>query len=376
VHELASSAAYDVHVFNCPTVCVLGRGSVADGHADDEGDWFPCNASSVVGISARLNGHTIEVSSHQLATDLRVDGQSVSLSAASGFTTVDRTLTVSLVSEPWDGDVRKPAGAPYVRALTGAHVLSIWYAIGLISHHRTNALDCTRFPTRSHLPSSLMLVDELTVVRSVGSHRGRAYETAHMPTGYLLNARVDLPHKQAAAASGLCAGAHAPDALVSGGGLFSTAALGQMRTACGMSTPSGPASKFVAPALARSDASAALAQAQALCATTGLAWAAAQAACVSMSTAAAGLFVACALDVCATNSTLAASLSANVAAELTSVPARQPGCSSTAAPTCAGAAEPCILDTACSSGGHGCNAGGAGQLCRFCGFVNAVGEEV
>ena len=47
---------------------------------------------------------------------------------------------------------------------------------------------------------------------------------------------------------------------------------------------------------------------------------------------------------------------------------------------CAGPAEPCFLDTNCSDvrldvrGGHGCNAGGAGQLCRFCGFSNPGGE--
>lgn len=48
-------------------------------------------------------------------------------------------------------------------------------------------------------------------------------------------------------------------------------------------------------------------------------------------------------------------------------------CTAVGAAVCAGPTEPCYLDTTCSSspprlGGMGCNAGGAGQNCRFCGF--------
>lgn len=45
-----------------------------------------------------------------------------------------------------------------------------------------------------------------------------------------------------------------------------------------------------------------------------------------------------------------------------------------ASPVCAGPTEPCYHDTACldtgsdATGGLGCNAGGVGQICRFCGF--------
>ena len=51
-----------------------------------------------------------------------------------------------------------------------------------------------------------------------------------------------------------------------------------------------------------------------------------------------------------------------------------------AAAVCAGPAEPCFYDPSCadtftdSQGGHGCNAGGVSQLCRFCGFSNPGGE--
>ena len=43
-------------------------------------------------------------------------------------------------------------------------------------------------------------------------------------------------------------------------------------------------------------------------------------------------------------------------------------CTSAVAPVCAGPDEPCFLDPECAAGGPGCNAGGVGQLCRFCGF--------
>ena len=46
-----------------------------------------------------------------------------------------------------------------------------------------------------------------------------------------------------------------------------------------------------------------------------------------------------------------------------------------------GQPEPCYADPACLdennagyNGGLGCNAGGKGQLCRFCGFTNQAGE--
>jgi hypothetical protein len=51
-----------------------------------------------------------------------------------------------------------------------------------------------------------------------------------------------------------------------------------------------------------------------------------------------------------------------------SPPPPSPACTSSASPVCAGAAEPCVLDAACASGGVGCNAGGLAQTCRFCGF--------
>ena len=50
-------------------------------------------------------------------------------------------------------------------------------------------------------------------------------------------------------------------------------------------------------------------------------------------------------------------------------------CTTSAAAVCAGPTEPCFYDPACADstsphhhGGLGCNAGGQGQLCRFCGF--------
>ena len=49
-------------------------------------------------------------------------------------------------------------------------------------------------------------------------------------------------------------------------------------------------------------------------------------------------------------------------------------CSATEAPVCAGPSEPCYRDARCLEpwndphGGMGCNAGGKGQACRFCGF--------
>jgi len=49
-------------------------------------------------------------------------------------------------------------------------------------------------------------------------------------------------------------------------------------------------------------------------------------------------------------------------------------CSTTPAPTCAGPAELCAIDLSCANGGYGCNAGGAGQLCRFCGFFTPGNE--
>ena len=59
-------------------------------------------------------------------------------------------------------------------------------------------------------------------------------------------------------------------------------------------------------------------------------------------------------------------------------PATQPpeyACSTVPAGVCAGPSEPCVYDPACAdpsspdhAGGLGCNAGGQGQFCRFCGF--------
>ena len=55
-------------------------------------------------------------------------------------------------------------------------------------------------------------------------------------------------------------------------------------------------------------------------------------------------------------------------------PPLPPGCSLDAAPICAGAAEPCVYDPRCVDAstdphfGLGCNAGGVGLACRFCGF--------
>ena len=50
-------------------------------------------------------------------------------------------------------------------------------------------------------------------------------------------------------------------------------------------------------------------------------------------------------------------------------------CAAAPAAVCAGSAEPCVFDAACDdphspdhAGGLGCNAGGVGQACRFCGF--------
>merc|ERR1712110_22859 len=48
-------------------------------------------------------------------------------------------------------------------------------------------------------------------------------------------------------------------------------------------------------------------------------------------------------------------------------------CTSISAPVCAGPEEPCVFDAQCTElppgfEGLGCNAGGAGQNCRFCGF--------
>jgi len=48
-------------------------------------------------------------------------------------------------------------------------------------------------------------------------------------------------------------------------------------------------------------------------------------------------------------------------------------CSTSPAPVCAGPKEPCVLDRQCTElpialQGLGCNAGGVGQDCRFCGF--------
>ena len=56
-------------------------------------------------------------------------------------------------------------------------------------------------------------------------------------------------------------------------------------------------------------------------------------------------------------------------------PARRAmGCGAKPMPTCAGRGEPCVVDARCAVvGGHGCNAGGQGQLCRFCSFTNAAG---
>jgi hypothetical protein len=43
-------------------------------------------------------------------------------------------------------------------------------------------------------------------------------------------------------------------------------------------------------------------------------------------------------------------------------------CGTRAAPVCASASEPCYFDATCLKGGLGCNAGGKGDQCRFCGF--------
>ena len=43
-------------------------------------------------------------------------------------------------------------------------------------------------------------------------------------------------------------------------------------------------------------------------------------------------------------------------------------CTTTPAPVCAGDGEDCFYDPTCDQGGLGCNAGGKGQRCRFCGF--------
>jgi len=56
-------------------------------------------------------------------------------------------------------------------------------------------------------------------------------------------------------------------------------------------------------------------------------------------------------------------------------PSPQGSCTSEPAAVCAGPAEPCYQDPDCNSGGLGCNAGGAGQQCRFCGFKPPLQKE-
>ena len=253
----ASNALDSISIFNCPTICELGTGSVADGRADSVGDWFPCNASSIVGIAASLSGHVIEVTSPDFATSVSIDGVAVTISQSSGYTSPDRVITVTLVSEAWTGDVRKPAGAPYLRILAGTRVLSVW-----------------------------------------------AYWTHHMPTGYLLNARVDMPPSQWPSADGLCSkNVVAPADFTSH---FRSEALASFTSTCGMATADGPASHYVAPVAFLTDEAAKVAEitanAKETCAANGLAWAEAEAVCAGSSDGA-FLVAACTLDVCAAANT-------------------------------------------------------------------------
>ena len=322
VYALSQSPDVHVHTFSCPTVCELGQGSVADGTANDEGDWFPCNASSSVGTAVQIGGHVIEAASADLSSIL-VDGASVSVTTDRAHIVDDEAgeVTISLIDEPWDGDERKPNEKPSLRIESSggasAAVVQMW-----------------------------------------------VYETEHMPTGYLINTRVSLPPSAAAAASGLCAVGSGEATGPAHG--FQAASVARLEGECGMQD-GGAAAGFVA-----DNGGGGAAQA---CAESGVVLATAEADCAAQmsSKSSAAMLAACVLDACVFGLG-AVSASAAVGAETTATPVKGLGCGYTPSATCAGSAEPCVVDPACAHGGHGCNAGGAGQLCRFCGFTNAAGE--
>ena len=321
VYALSQSPGVHVHTFSCPTVCELGQGSVADGTANDEGDWFPCNASSSVGTAVQIGGHVIEAASADLSSIL-VDGVAVTVTTDQAHIIDDDAgeVTISLIDEPWDGDDRKPNDKPSLRVESeGAGVVEMW-----------------------------------------------VYDTEHMPTGYLINTRVSLPPSAVAGATGLCVVGSIKAA--SSAHNFQAASVTRLEGECGMQS-GGAAAGFVADNGGGG--------AEKACAESGVALATAETDCAAqMSTkSSAAMLAACVLDACVFGLD-AVSASAAIGSETASTtPVKGLGCGYTPAATCAGSAEPCVVDPACAHGGHGCNAGGAGQLCRFCGFTNAAGEE-
>ena len=322
VYALSQSPGVHVHTFSCPTVCELGQGSVADGTANDEGDWFPCNASSSVGTAVQIGGHVIEAASADLSSIL-VDGVAVTVTTDQAHIIDDDAgeVTISLIDEPWDGDDRKPNDKPSLRVESeGAGVVEMW-----------------------------------------------VYDTEHMPTGYLINTRVSLPPSAVAGATGLCV-VGSIKAASSAHNNFQAASVTRLEGECGMQS-GGAAAGFVADNGGGG--------AEKACAESGVALATAETDCAAqMSTkSSAAMLAACVLDACVFGLD-AVSASAAIGSETASTtPVKGLGCGYTPAATCAGSAEPCVVDPACAHGGHGCNAGGAGQLCRFCGFTNAAGEE-
>lgn len=298
--------------YHCPTTCGAGSNS----------DWFPCGAASTVALATAIGPHRITV---ERISQVTVNGTSITLDATRAY--VRSGLTISRISAPWDGDTRKPGDQLRIAASGNADapVLDVW-----------------------------------------------EYATVHSPTGYLINTRVTMSAANANAAEGLCAG-ESPFQPVGGSpvedvgavsttGLFPTGMRARLESTC---RTQAATTSTVGVGVGPIDAAS-------VCRQAGVSLSAAQAECSSLP---ASINLGCIIDACAVPD-IAVSESATIAADLASTPPRAPaGCGETAAPTCAGPAELCEIDPSCVVyGGLGCNAGGKGQLCRFCGFSNAAGE--